>query len=74
MVKEGASWDWLAVYDWNVIQKEISFIMEVCQLKKLSNKDRKYYSDLVWGITNTFKYKNFTLSFTLDVVSRFILL
>ena len=22
--------------------------------------------DLVWGITNTFKYKNFTLSFTLD--------
>ena len=23
--------------------------------------------DLVWGITNTFRYKNFTLNFTIDV-------
>ena len=66
-VKEGASWDWLAVYDWerdpegNIIHNGGMPVKQNFQTK-IGNTT----PDLVWGITNTFKYKNFTLSFTLD--------
>lgn len=66
-VKKGESWDWLAIEDWdrdpngNIIHNGG---MPVRQSFK--TKVGNTTPDLVWGITNTFRYKNFTLSFTLD--------
>ncbi len=66
-VKKGARWDWLAIYDWdrdpqgNIIHNGG---MPVKQNYK--TKVGNLFPDLVWGITNTLKYKNVTLSFTLD--------
>ena len=66
-IKEGARWDWLSGYDWerdskgNLIHNGGLPIMQNFQTK-FGNTE----PDLVWGITNTLKYKRFTLSFTFD--------
>ncbi|MCD8268812.1 MAG: SusC/RagA family TonB-linked outer membrane protein [Parabacteroides sp.] len=66
-IKEGADWDWIAINDWerdpdgNIIHNGGIPVRQTFQTKV-----GKYVPDLVWGITNTFKYKNWTLSFTFD--------
>lgn len=66
-VKEGNDWDWIAIYDWerdpegNIVHNGGIPVRQTFQTKV-----GKYVPDLVWGITNTLKYKNWTLSFTLD--------
>ncbi|MDD3358964.1 MAG: SusC/RagA family TonB-linked outer membrane protein [Parabacteroides sp.] len=66
-IKEGADWDWIAIYDWerdpdgNIVHNGGIPVRQTFQ-KKVG----KYVPDLVWGITNTLRYKNWTLSFTFD--------
>lgn len=66
-IEEGARWDWFEVYDWerddegNIIHSG-GMPMEQTFVSKRGNMR----PDLVWGITNTLRYKQFTLSFTLD--------
>ncbi len=66
-ITEGADWDWIAINDWerdpdgNLIHNGGIPVRQTFQTKV-----GKYVPDLVWGITNTLKYKNWTLSFTLD--------
>lgn len=66
-VKEGARWDWYESNDWerdpegNLIHNGGYPIRQ-----KFTTKIGHTEPDLVWGITNTLKYKKFTLSFTVD--------
>lgn len=66
-VKKGATWDWYAIKDWerdpqgNIIHNGGMPVRNDFQ-----TKIGKLTPDLVWGITNTFKYKALTFSFTLD--------
>lgn len=66
-IKEGADWDWFSFYDWerdpdgNIVHNGGIPVRQTFQ-----SKAGKYTPDLVWGITNTFAYKNWTLSFTID--------
>ena len=66
-IKEGADWDWIAINDWerdpdgNIVHNGGIPVRQTFQ-KKVG----KYVPDLVWGITNTFTYKNWSLSFTFD--------
>lgn len=66
-VKKGSRYDFIEIYDWdrdpdgNIIHNggmpvKQSFRTKVATLSP----------DLVWGITNTFRYKDFTLMFTID--------
>lgn len=67
-VKKGATWDWFAIEDWerdpngNIVHNGAGLPIR----QDFTTKLGKLTPDLVWGITNTFKYKNFTLSFTID--------
>lgn len=67
-VKKGATWDWFAIEDWerdpegNIVHKGAGMPIR----QDFSSKVGKLSPDLVWGITNTLKYKNVTLSFTID--------
>lgn len=65
--KKGESWDWFDIYDWdrdpdgNIIHNG-----GIPVKQNFKTKVGNLTPDLVWGITNTFKYKNFTLNFTID--------
>lgn len=67
-VTKGADWDWFAIYDWerdpegNIVHNGAGLPIR----QDFTTKVGKLTPDLVWGITNTFKYKNVTLSFTID--------
>lgn len=67
-VKKGATWDWFAIYDWerdpegNIVHNGAGMPIR----QDFQTKIGKLSPDLVWGITNTFKYKNVTLSCTID--------
>lgn len=67
-VKKGATWDWFAIYDWerdpkgNIVHNGAGLPIR----QDFTTKVGKLTPDLVWGITNTFKYKNITLSCTID--------
>ena len=66
-VKEGARWDWYEDYDWdrdpngNIIHNGGYPVKQ-----NFTTKIGHTSPDLVWGITNTLKYKDFTLIFTID--------
>lgn len=66
-VKEGESWDWFAIYDWDR-DPEGNIIHNggIPVKQSFTSKVGNLTPDLVWGITNTFKYKQFGLSFTID--------
>lgn len=67
-VTKGATWDWFALEDWerdsqgNIVHNGAGMPIR----QDFTTKIGKLTPDLVWGITNTFKYKNLTLSFTID--------
>lgn len=67
-MKKGATWDWFAIEDWerdpegNIVHNGAGMPIR----QDFSSKVGKLSPDLVWGITNTLKYKNVTLSFTID--------
>ncbi|WP_455592053.1 SusC/RagA family TonB-linked outer membrane protein [Bacteroides sp.] len=66
-IQEGARWDWLEIYDWdrdpegNIIHNGGIPVKQTFKTKVGNTAP-----DLVWGITNTLRYKNWTLSFTID--------
>ena len=66
-LKKGESWDWFDIYDWdrdpdgNIIHNG-----GIPVKQNFKTKVGNLTPDLVWGITNTFRYKNFTLNFTID--------
>lgn len=67
-VKEGADWDWIAIEDWerdpegNIVHNDGGIPIR----QTFQTKVGKYVPDLVWGITNTLRYKNWTLNFSFD--------
>lgn len=67
-VAKGETWDWFAIYDWerdpqgNIVHNGAGLPIR----QDFQTKVGKLTPDLVWGITNTFKYKNITLSCTID--------
>lgn len=67
-VAKGETWDWFAIYDWerdpqgNIVHNGAGLPIR----QDFKTKVGKLTPDLVWGITNTFKYKNITLSCTID--------
>ena len=66
-VKEGARWDWYEDYDWDRDQDGNLIHNGGYPVKQnFTTKIGHTSPDLVWGITNTLKYKDFTLSFTVD--------
>lgn len=66
-VAAGQRWDWLGVYDWerdpygNIVHENGYPV-----LSKYQSVKGYEYPDWIWGWTNTVKYKNFALSFTID--------
>lgn len=67
-VYEGADWDWITAWDW---QRDPDGNLVITQSgypiwMPVDTKMGKTTPDLVWGIGNTFKYKNWTLSFSFD--------
>lgn len=66
-VKKGERYDFIEIYDWDR-DPQGSIIhnggMPIKQTFK--SKVATLAPDLVWGITNTFQYKAFTLMFTID--------
>ena len=66
-VRPGQSWDWFDIYDWDR-DPEGNIIHNggIPVKQSFKTKVGNTTPDLVWGITNTLKYKNFTLSFTID--------
>lgn len=66
-IKEGADWDWYDIYDWerdsdgNIVHNGGIPVRQT-----FKTKVGKYTPDLVWGISNTFTYKNWALNFTID--------
>lgn len=67
-VKKGETWDWFSIQDWerdpqgNIVHNDGGMPIR----QSFSTSLGKITPDLVWGITNTFKYKNVTLAFTID--------
>lgn len=67
-VKKGADWDWIAIQDWerdpegNIVHNDGGIPIR----QTFQTKVGKYVPDLVWGITNTLRYKNWTLNFSFD--------
>lgn len=66
-VRPGESWDWMSIYDWdrdpdgNIIHNG-----GIPVKQNFQTKVGNLTPDLVWGITNTFSYKQFQLSLTID--------
>lgn len=66
-IKKGESWHWIEVKDWdrdpdgNIIHNG-----GMPQRQEFNTKVGNTTPDLIWGITNTFKYKQFTLDFSFD--------
>lgn len=66
-VQAGERWDWLAIYDWdrdpdgNIIHNGGIPVKQSFKTK-IGNTS----PDLIWGITNTLRYKDWTLDFTID--------
>lgn len=66
-VNEGETWDWIAIYDWdrdpdgNIIHNG-----GIPVKQNFISKVGKTTPDLVWGITNSFRYKHVSLNFTID--------
>lgn len=66
-VKTGQRWDWLDCYDWerdpegNIIH-ENGYPIVSQYTSKVGNKN----PDWIFGLSNSLKYKNVTLSFTID--------
>ena len=66
-VAKGKRWDWLGTYDWER-DPQGNIIHENGLPKKSEYESVAGYEfpDWIWGFTNTIKYKNFTLNFTID--------
>lgn len=66
-IQEGLRWDWLEIYDWDR-DPEGNIIHNggIPVKQSFKTKVGNTSPDLVWGITNTFRYKNWTMSFTVD--------
>jgi len=67
-VYEGADYDWITAWDW---QRDTEGNLVIAQSgypiwMPVATKMGKTTPDLVWGVGNTFKYKNWTLSFSFD--------
>lgn len=66
-VQAGERWDWLAINDWdrdpngNIIHNG-GIPVKQSFTSKIGNTN----PDLIWGITNTLRYKDWTLDFTID--------
>lgn len=66
-VAKGESWDYFSIYDWerdpegNIVHNG-----GIPVRQNFKAKIGKLTPDLIWGITNTFKYKHLTLSFAFD--------
>ena len=66
-VSAGERWDWLGQYDWerdpqgNIIHE--NGLPKQSEYQSVAGYE---FPDWVWGITNTFRYKNFTLNFSID--------
>ena len=66
-VKEGERWDWIEIYDWDRDpQGNIIHSGGIPVKQSFKTKVGCLGPDLVWGITNTLKYKEWQLSFTID--------
>lgn len=66
-VKKGERWDWIEIYDWDRDpQGNIIHNGGIPVKQSFKTKVGNLGPDLVWGITNTFKYKQWELSFTID--------
>ena len=66
-VAPGLSWDWMSIYEWD--RDPNGNIIHNAGLPIKQNFDSKIGNtapDLVWGITNTFRYKQFALNLTID--------
>ncbi len=67
-IKKGATWDWFAIKDWerapngNLIHNGAGMPIRQNFISKLGKKT----PDLIWGISNTLKYKNIGFSFAFD--------
>ena len=67
-VKKGATWDWFAINDWerdpegNIVHNSDGLPTK----QNFTTKVGKLTPDLVCCITNTLKYKDWSLSFTID--------
>lgn len=67
-VAAGKRWDWLDVNDWERDQQG-NIVHDTDGMPKKSEYPTLIgyeYPDWVWGLTNTVRYKNFTLNFTID--------
>jgi hypothetical protein len=66
-IYEGARWDWFELYDWerdtegNIVHNGGMPVQQSFVSKRGNTRP-----DLIWGITNSLRYKQFTLSFSLD--------
>lgn len=66
-VKEGERWDWIEIYDWDRDpQGNIIHSGGIPVKQSFKTKVGNLGPDWVWGITNTLKYKEWQLSFTID--------
>ena len=67
-VAGGKRWDWLDVYDWerdsqgNIIHGADGLPIQSDYPTLIGYE----FPDWVWGLTNTIRYRDFTLSFTID--------
>lgn len=66
-VAKGESWDWFDLYDWDR-DPEGNIIHNggIPVKQSFKSKVGNLTPDLVWGISNTIRYKAFTLNFTFD--------
>lgn len=66
-VAAGKRWDWVGVEDWerdpqgNIVHENGYPV-----LSKYQSVKGYEYPDWIWGLSNTIKYRNFTLNFTID--------
>lgn len=66
-VKEGESWDWFEMNDWDRDpQGNIIHNGGIPVKQTFKTKVGNLTPDLVWGISNTLRYKAFTLNVTID--------
>ncbi|WP_203558429.1 SusC/RagA family TonB-linked outer membrane protein [Bacteroides sp. 519] len=66
-VKKGENWNWIAVYDWERDpQGNIIHNGGIPVRQEFQTKVGNTTPDLVWGISNTLRYKQFTLDFSID--------
>lgn len=67
-VYEGADWDWISAWDWqrdpdgNLVISGSGYPIWM----PVETKMGKSTPDLVWGVGNTFRFKNWTVSFSFD--------